>query len=44
MISGDTPRTMYTRFARFVKKSGGVFADSQLMKFFLSKIDKTSLT
>jgi hypothetical protein len=34
---------MYTRLARFVVKSGGVFAESQLVKFFLSKIDKRLL-
>ena len=31
---------MYTRWARFVGESGGVFAESQLVKVFLSKIDK----
>jgi hypothetical protein len=36
----NTPRTMYTRLARFARESGGVFAESQLEKVFLSKIDK----
>ena len=36
----NTPRIMYTRLAKFVKESGGVFAESQLAKVFLSKIDK----
>ena len=36
----DAHRTMYTRLARFVKKFEGVFAESQLVKAFLSKIDK----
>jgi hypothetical protein len=39
----DTPRTMYTRLARFAKEYGGVFAESQLVKLFLSKIDKRLL-
>ena len=39
----DTPRTMYTRLARFAVESGGVFAESQLVKIFLSKIDKRLL-
>ena len=36
----DTPRTMYTRLARFARESGGVFAKNQLVKVFLSKIGK----
>ena len=36
----DTPHIMHTRFARFVRESGGVFAKSELVKVFLSKIDK----
>ena len=39
----DTPRTMYTRLARFAVESGGVFAESQLVRIFLSKIDKRLL-
>ena len=39
----DTPRTMYTRLARFAVESGGVFAESQLVKIFLSKMDKRLL-
>jgi len=39
----DTPRTMYTRLARFAVESGGVFAESQLVKIFLSKVDKRLL-
>ena len=39
----DTPRTMYTRLARFAVESGDVFAESQLVKIFLSKIDKRLL-
>jgi hypothetical protein len=39
----DTPRTMYTRLARFAREFGGVFAESQLVKVFLSKIDKRLL-
>ena len=39
----DTSHTMYTRFARFVRESGGVFAKSPLVKLFLSKIDKRLL-
>lgn len=39
----DTPRTMYTRLTRFAVESGGVFAESQLVKIFLSKIDKRLL-
>jgi hypothetical protein len=31
---------MYMRLARFAKKIGGVFAKNQLVKVFLSKIDK----
>ena len=31
---------MYTRSARFARKFRGVFAESQLVKVFLSKIDK----
>ena len=31
---------MYTRLSRFARESGGVFAESQLVKVFLSKIDK----
>ena len=34
---------MYTRLARFAVESGGVFAESQLVKFFLVKIDKRLL-
>ena len=34
---------MYTRLARFVIGSGGVFTESQLVKIFLSKIDKRLL-
>jgi hypothetical protein len=34
---------MYTRLARFAVESGGVFAESLLVKFFLSKIDKRLL-
>jgi hypothetical protein len=36
----DTPRTMYTRLVRFARESGGVFAESQLVKV---KIDKRLL-
>ena len=39
----DTPRTMYTRLARFAVESGGVFAESQIVKKILSKIDKRLL-
>jgi hypothetical protein len=39
----DTPQTIYTRLARFAVESGGVFAESQLIKIFLSKIDKQLL-
>jgi hypothetical protein len=39
----DTPRTMYTRLARFAVESRGVFAESQLVKILLSKIDKRLL-
>jgi hypothetical protein len=39
----DTPRTMYTRLTQFAMESGGVFAESQLVKIFLSKIDKRLL-
>ena len=39
----NTPRTMYTRLARFARESGDVFAESQLVKVFLSKIDKRLL-
>ena len=31
---------MYTRLARFARESRDVFAESQLVKVFLSKIDK----
>ena len=31
---------MYTRLVRFSRESGGVFAKNQLVKVFLSKIDK----
>ena len=34
---------MYTRLARFARESGGVFAESQLVKVFLSRIDKRLL-
>ena len=34
---------MYTQLARFVVESGGVFAESQLVKIFFSKIDKRLL-
>ena len=37
--NGDTPRTMYKRLARFAKEFGSVFAESQLVKIYLSKID-----
>ena len=39
----DTPRTMYTRLAKFARESRGVFTESQLVKVFLSKIDKRLL-
>ena len=39
----DPSRTMYTRLARFVVESGGVFGESQLVKIFLFKIDKRLL-
>lgn len=39
----NTPRIMYTRLAKFVKESGGVFAESQLVKVFLSNTDKRLL-
>ena len=39
----DTPHIMYTRLVRFAKKSRGVFAESQLVKVFLSNIDKCLL-
>ena len=35
-----TPRTMYTRLAKFAREWGGVFPESQLIKVFWSKIDK----
>lgn len=38
--NNDTFPTMYTRLARFVRKSGGVFVESQLINIFLSNIDK----
>ena len=31
---------IYTRLARFVVEGGGIFAESQLVQIFLSKIDK----
>ena len=34
---------MYTRLVRFARESGGVYAESQLVKVFLSKIDKRLL-
>jgi len=34
---------MYTRLAPFVVESGNVFVESQLVKIFLSKIDKRLL-
>ena len=34
---------MYTQIARFVVESGCIFAESQLVKIFLSKIDKRLL-
>ena len=37
---GSTPRTMYMRLARLAEESGGVFVEGQLVKVFLSKIDK----
>ena len=39
----DTPRTIYTRLARFAREFGDVFAENQLVKVFLSKIDKRLL-
>ena len=39
----DTPRTMYTRLARFAREFGGVFGKNQLVKVLLSKIDKRLL-
>ena len=39
----DTPRTMYTRLARFAREFGGVFAEIQLVKVFLLKINKRLL-
>ena len=36
----DTPRTMYMRLTRFARESRDVFAESQLVKVFLLKIDK----
>ena len=39
----DTPRIMYTRLARFAREFGGVFTESQLVKVFLSNIDKRLL-
>lgn len=39
----DTPCTMYTRLTKFIKKSGNVFPEHQLVKVFLSKIDKRHL-
>ena len=34
---------MYTRLVRFAVESGGVFAESHLVKIFLSKIEKRLL-
>ena len=34
---------MYTRLARFARKSGGVFVESQFVEVFLPKIDKRLL-
>jgi len=34
---------MYTKLARFAFESGSVFVESQLVKIFLSKIDKRFL-
>ena len=39
----NTPRTMYTRLARFARESECVFVKNQLVKVFLSKIDKRLL-
>jgi len=39
----DTLHTIYTKLAWFVVESGGVFVESQLVKIFLSKIDKRLL-
>jgi hypothetical protein len=39
----DTLRTMYTRLATFAREFKGVFAESQLVKLFLSKIGKSLL-
>lgn len=35
----DTPHTIYTRLARFSRDFGSVFAESQLVRVFLSNID-----
>jgi len=39
----DTLYTMYTRLAQFVVELEGIFGESQLVKIFLSKIDKRLL-
>ena len=36
----DTPRTMYTRLARFAAEAGDVFTERQLAHIYLSKLDK----
>ena len=36
----DTPRTMYTRLARLAAEAGDVFTERQLVKIFISKLDK----
>ena len=36
----DTSHTMYMRLARLAKEFAGVFTENELMKVFLSKIDK----
>ena len=40
----DTPRTMYTRLARFARESGGVFAESQLVNAFASDNRASTIT
>ena len=40
----DTPCTIYTRLARFGKESGGVFAESQLVKVFCQRLTNASWT
>ncbi len=36
----DTPHTMYTRLARLAAEAGDVFTERQLVKIFISKLEK----